>query len=113
MIAVGVQATPGPSTRAPHARVPTFTSHADGTNGRPYGLSTASGDPISAPSPSRSAGECSGDLSWPGASASPSQRERASLALGRGRLLLIVPSESARSRSDVVFFLTGDRVAGD
>jgi hypothetical protein len=29
MIAVGAQATPGPSTRAPHARVPTLTSQPD------------------------------------------------------------------------------------
>jgi hypothetical protein len=33
MIAVGVQATPEPSTRAPHARVPTLTSQPD--DGRP------------------------------------------------------------------------------
>jgi hypothetical protein len=29
MIAVGAQAIPGPSTRAPHARVPTLTSPPD------------------------------------------------------------------------------------
>ena len=39
MIAVGAQATPGPSTRASHARVPTLTSPPDARRtDRPYGL---------------------------------------------------------------------------
>src|SRR5258708_1191217 len=38
MIAVGAQANPGRSTRAPHARVPTLTPPTDRENGHPYGL---------------------------------------------------------------------------
>jgi hypothetical protein len=37
MIVVGTQANPRPSTRAPHARVPTLPSRPD-KDGRPYGL---------------------------------------------------------------------------
>lgn len=38
MIAVGAQAAPGPSTRAPHARVSTLTPTADDQTDGPYGL---------------------------------------------------------------------------
>ena len=42
MIAVGIRAVPGSSTRAPHARVPTLTSQPDDQTDRPYGLGDAS-----------------------------------------------------------------------